>query len=209
MKMKPGDRTQLWRLNEEYQLEHEGSSPPSNPSKASSSKLVLDCEKYPQAAGYTFLTIAFPNPQRRYTQRWRFTNDGRLMCEHKNLCVQPKGGLAGLRAGERAVLGPIVTNFNSEDIDPLIEQIIEAKSFRPGSGTLLLEFFVDGPTNVIKISDEIEPSVTPLTKDPSWNCCSRKLERSNKSIFSNVEKMEVNNFLKVLISFFFLTIIYF
>lgn len=83
-----GDRSQLWLMNSYGQLEHEGSSPPSEylRSAHTSPRLVLDLEKPPNPTEYTKLVVRPQNNQRITTQTWRFEN-GRLMC-HANMCVQ-------------------------------------------------------------------------------------------------------------------------
>ena len=85
-----GDRSQLWRMNKDKQLEHEGSSPPTEPGKQpkSSPRYVLDLEKAPQPLKDTCLVVRPSNKQRKSTQTWHFTEEGRLMCEHSNMCVQ-------------------------------------------------------------------------------------------------------------------------
>lgn len=110
----PGDRAQLWRMNKDKQLEHEGSSPPTEPGARSSSssvssaamaRLVLDLERAPQPMKEIALVVRAANKQRRSTQTWRFTEEGRLMCEHSNMCVQARGGFFGLCEASEAVLG--------------------------------------------------------------------------------------------------------
>lgn len=89
MRKQAGDRSQLWLMNKIGQLEHEGSSPPSEPGRTSSSsvtRMVLDLEKPPNPNDYTNLCVRAPNTQRQTTQTWKFEN-GRLMC-HANMCVQ-------------------------------------------------------------------------------------------------------------------------
>lgn len=85
-----GDRSQLWRMNQEKQLEHEGSSPPTEPGKKpiSQPRYVLDLEKAPQPRQNINLVVRPANRQRNSTQSWHFTEEGRLMCEHSNMCVQ-------------------------------------------------------------------------------------------------------------------------
>lgn len=107
MQKEPGDRSQLWRMNNEKQLEHEGSSPPSEPGKKST-RFVLDLEKPPQPLKLINLVVRPANKQHKSTQTWYFTEEGRLMCEHSNMCVQPAGGFYKLRNGSEAVLGMIV-----------------------------------------------------------------------------------------------------
>lgn len=83
-----GDRSQLWLMNSYGQLEHEGSSPPTEFCKLTNKtpRLVLDLEKPPNPSEYTRLVVRPQNNQRATTQTWRFEN-GRLMC-HANMCVQ-------------------------------------------------------------------------------------------------------------------------
>ena len=45
---------------------------------------------------YTSYLLIF----RQLTQRWRFTEDGKLMCTHRGLYVQAKDGFSGLQLGE-------------------------------------------------------------------------------------------------------------
>jgi len=81
-----GDRSQLWLMNSNGQLEHEGSTPPIQTNDANAVRLVLDLEKAPNPMEFTSLVVRTPNKQRATTQTWRFEN-GRLMC-HANMCVQ-------------------------------------------------------------------------------------------------------------------------
>lgn len=53
----------------------------------------------PQPFTYCALALRKPDPRRRSTQTWRFTDDGRLCCAHKNMCVQSKDGFMGLYEG--------------------------------------------------------------------------------------------------------------
>lgn len=92
-----GSRSQLWRMSGDGRLQHEGSSPPRD---QSGSVLVLDIAGLaPQPTQYTPLVIRRPDPRRRSTQTWRFT-EGRLCCAHNNMCVQAKDGFYGLHAGK-------------------------------------------------------------------------------------------------------------
>lgn len=62
--------------------------------------LVLDIAgTAPQPFTYCALALRKPDPRRRSTQTWRFTDDGRLCCAHKNMCVQSKDGFMGLHEG--------------------------------------------------------------------------------------------------------------
>lgn len=78
-----------------------GSSPPRDKhSKTPETVLVLDIAgTAPQPFTYCALALRKPDPRRRSTQTWRFTDDGRLCCVHKNMCVQSKDGFMGLYEG--------------------------------------------------------------------------------------------------------------
>lgn len=180
VKKQPGDRSQLWRMNNEKQLEHEGSSPPSEPGKAGQQRLVLDLEKPPQPMSYVNLTVAPINPQRKSTQTWKFTEDGRLMCNFSNLCVQARGGFYGLRPGVDAVLGMIVTEAKSLNrLGVPFEQAIERQKLRPGSGCLSVRFMMDGPIKTIEIKDVKSMTNVSLEFDPAWKHVSRNIPKSN------------------------------
>lgn len=71
-KKQAGDRSQLWRMNLEKQLEHEGSSPPTEPGKKSL-RFVLDLERPPQPLQQIPLVLRPANNQRKSTQTWYFT----------------------------------------------------------------------------------------------------------------------------------------
>lgn len=183
MKKQQGNRTQLWKMNSDNQLEHEGSSPPSK--SLSTSKLVLDCEKHPQADGFTYLIVALPNAQRRSTQCWKFTPEGRLACGHKNLCVQPQSGMLGLRSGEQAVLAPC--SYCSKipyQNNCYIEQRVRPQQLRPGSGQLLISIGNDGSTTTIEIKDKLFSNTSKITVDPFWKYVSEHNELQNLTRFS-------------------------
>lgn len=78
-----------------------GSSPPRDKhSKTPDTIFVLDIAgTAPQPFTYCALALKKPDPRRRSTQTWRFTDDGRLCCAHKNMCVQSKDGFMGLYEG--------------------------------------------------------------------------------------------------------------
>jgi hypothetical protein len=78
-----------------------GSSPPRDKhSKTPDTIYVLDIAgTAPQPFTYCALALRKPDPRRRSTQTWRFTDDGRLCCAHKNMCVQSKDGFMGLCKG--------------------------------------------------------------------------------------------------------------
>uniref|UniRef100_A0A182JQ44 UBA domain-containing protein n=1 Tax=Anopheles christyi TaxID=43041 RepID=A0A182JQ44_9DIPT len=163
-----GDRSQLWRMNNEKQLEHEGTSPPSEPGRKQP-RYVLDLEKPPQPMQYIALVVRPANRQRRSTQTWHFTEDGRLMCEHSNMCVQARGGFFGLRAGSEAVLGMCVSDTKVlTQCGVPYEQAIERQKLRPGSGCLSVSYRMDGPIKSIQIRDVKAGGRGELTLDSSW-----------------------------------------
>lgn len=101
-KKQNGARNQLWRMTGEGQIQHEGSSPPRDKHSRTldNSVLVLDIAgTAPQPFTYCALALRRPDTRRRSTQTWRFTDDGRLCCAHKNMCVQSKDGFMGLYEG--------------------------------------------------------------------------------------------------------------
>ncbi|XP_053954772.1 intermembrane lipid transfer protein Vps13D [Anastrepha ludens] len=167
-----GDRSQLWLMNSFGQLEHEGSSPPTEFGKSMESnsfRMVLDVEKALNPNDYTNLVIRPPNKQRVTTQRWRFDN-GRLMC-HTNMCVQVRNGVFGLRPGSEVVLGRIQSSSRAASCDNVpFEQSIEIQKLRPGSGHLEVLSKMDGPIRTIQIHDvKIKPEEATLTPDPNWS----------------------------------------
>lgn len=176
-----GNRAQLWRMNQDRQLEHEGSSPPIEPGKKSSAapRLVLDLEKAPQPKNYVPLVVRPANKQRRSTQTWNFTEEGRLMCEHANMCVQARGGFFGLRPGSEAVLGMIVsdTHVLKDGLVPM-EQAIRCEKLRAGSGFLSVSICMDGPIKNVRIFDVKSTEPPFLTLDPTWKHVSNVLSSS-------------------------------
>lgn len=178
VKKQAGDRSQLWRMNNEKQLEHEGSSPPTEPGKKAQ-RFVLDLEKPPQPLQQIQLVVRQANHQRRSTQTWYFTEDGRLMCEHTSMCVQPRDGFFGLRNCTEAVLGLIVRDtkiINSVGVP--FEQAIERQKLRPGSGCLSINFRMDGPIKSLQIKDVKYQGDQTLAVDPCWRHVSHILPNS-------------------------------
>ncbi|XP_012530446.2 vacuolar protein sorting-associated protein 13D isoform X2 [Monomorium pharaonis] len=171
-----GDRSQLWRMTGDGQLQHEGSSPPRDKhSKVPDTIFVLDIAgTAPQPFTYCSLALRKPDPRRRSTQTWRFTDDGRLCCAHKNMCVQSKDGFMGLYEGgsvarwqmwSEAVLGP-QTHSNP----PPIEQRVGRQKLRPGSGFLSIRVTTDGPTRVLQVLDIKERKKTfALLEERDWS----------------------------------------
>ncbi|XP_075164386.1 vacuolar protein sorting 13D [Haematobia irritans] len=165
-----GDRSQLWLMNTYGQLEHEGSSPPSEHLKMTHAtpRLVLDVEKPPNPTEYTKLVVRPQNNQRVTTQTWRFEK-GRLMC-HANMCVQAADGLYGLKPGCDAVLGKIESSSRAVNNDNVpFEQSIEIQKLRPGSGHLDVVSKMDGPIQSIQVRDvKSNTDDVVLAPDPIW-----------------------------------------
>nr|XP_031830525.1 vacuolar protein sorting-associated protein 13D isoform X1 [Nomia melanderi] len=171
-----GARSQLWRMTGDGQLQHEGSSPPRDKhSKTPETVLVLDIAgTAPQPFTYCALALRKPDPRRRSTQTWRFTDDGRLCCAHKNMCVQSKDGFMGLHEGgsvarwqmwSEAVLGP-----QTHSSPPPIEQRVGRQKLRPGSGFLSIRVTTDGPTRVLQVLDIKERKKTfALLEERDWS----------------------------------------
>ncbi|XP_055550000.1 intermembrane lipid transfer protein Vps13D isoform X2 [Wyeomyia smithii] len=183
-----GDRSQLWRMNHEKQLEHEGSSPPSEPGKKQA-RFVLDLEKPPQPMQFINLVVRPSNRQRRSTQTWRFTEEGRLMCEHSNMCVQAKGGIFGLQIGSEAGLGMCVSETKALNRYGVpYDQAIERQKLRPGSGCLSVTYRMDGPIKCIQIKDVKNLSGGPLALDNSWKHVSHILNEISSRNLINEHK---------------------
>ncbi|XP_020286741.1 vacuolar protein sorting-associated protein 13D isoform X3 [Pseudomyrmex gracilis] len=162
-----GDRSQLWRMTSDGQLQHEGSSPPRDKhSRALDTIYVLDIAgTAPQPFTYCALALKKPDPRRKSTQTWRFTDDGRLCCAHKNMCVQSKDGFMGLYEGSEAVLGPLTPSN-----PPPIEQRVGRQKLRPGSGFLSVRVTTDGPTRVLQVLDIKErKKMFALLEERDWS----------------------------------------
>lgn len=182
-KKQQGNRAQLWRMNQERQLEHEGSSPPIEPGRKvnSSHRLVLDLEKAPQPKNYIPLVVRPANKQRKSTQTWNFTVDGRLMCEHSNMCVQAHGSIFALQPGNEVVLGMIVNDKHviRDGLVP-IEQQIRREKLRAGSGYLSVSICMDGPIKNVRIRDVKSTEPIILASDPAWKHVSNILSPNNQ-----------------------------
>lgn len=110
------------------------------------------------------------------------------MCEHTNLCVQPRTGFFGLKSGTDAVLALIVRDtkvLNSVGVP--FEQSIERQKLRPGSGCLSVSFRMDGPIKTLVIKDVKFNSDQSLAVDPCWRHVSHVLPNS-KYLEDNQEK---------------------
>ncbi|XP_055636021.1 intermembrane lipid transfer protein Vps13D isoform X3 [Toxorhynchites rutilus septentrionalis] len=184
-----GDRSQLWRMNNEKQLEHEGSSPPSEPGKKQA-RFVLDLERALQPMQFIGLVVRPANKLRKSTQTWRFTEEGRLMCEHSNMCVQAKDGIFGLRAGNDAVLGMCVSDTKALNRYGVpYDQAVSRQKLRSGSGCLTVGFRMDGPIKCIQIKDIANLSGGTLALDPSWKHVSHIMNNhSGRKSFEELTK---------------------
>ncbi|XP_066151224.1 intermembrane lipid transfer protein Vps13D isoform X2 [Euwallacea fornicatus] len=196
----PGQRSQLWRITPDGYLQHEGSSPPNHPNspRQQDNIMVLDiADTAPQPNYYSSsfkdsfgsstrlhaqmynsvgrLTLRRMDPRRLSTQRWKATQDGRLCCDHYNMCVQAEDGFYGLREGAAAVLGlpqPICHKVTDKGVP--LEQAVEFQRLRPGSGSLSVEINMDGPTQVITIKDVHETRTYALPDDREWGSISQR-----------------------------------
>lgn len=172
-KREAGKRSQLWRMTSTGMLQHEGSSPPRDPHKHSSSAnakiMVLDiADLGPQPGEYTSLVLRKPDPRRLHTQTWKFTSDGRLCCSYPNMFVQSKDGFKGLRRGTEVVLGPSMpVSFITLDNGIAIEQAISRRKLRGGSGVLTVKVVPDGPTRVLQIVDIKKQQIVSRTSASS------------------------------------------
>ncbi|CAH1134889.1 unnamed protein product [Ceutorhynchus assimilis] len=197
-----GQRSQLWRMTSKGYLQHEGSSPPNHPDapRSQSDILVLDiADTAPQPNYYSRLTLRRVDPRRLSTQRWRFTENGRLCCDHYNMCVQSEDGIYGLREGSAAVLGlPLPICHKLTDKGVPLEQAVEFQRLRPGSGTLSVKISMDGPTQVITIKDVQETRTYALPDDREWGTISQrpKLSLPDETINTGKNELQFNLDLK-------------
>ena len=152
-------RSQLWRMTSTGMIQHEGSSPPQDPKSKKqldqSHILVLDIAgPSDKPDNFAPLMLRKPDLKRSQTQTWRFTEDGRLSCQHSFLHVQAKDGYLGLSVGKDLVLGPtpsICLGRTQAGIP--CEQAVSRQKLRPGSGYLSVKVITDGPTRVLQIHD--------------------------------------------------------
>ncbi|XP_037089594.1 LOW QUALITY PROTEIN: vacuolar protein sorting-associated protein 13D-like [Pollicipes pollicipes] len=153
----PGVRSQLWRHLSSGHVVHEGSSPPRDPRHPdldTDRLMVLDIAT-PAIQPYERVPLRLRrlDRRRRLTQSWRFTDDGRLCCQHPNLYVQAQDGFAGLRRGSQAVLGPVPSAGLAASAAVPPEQAIQPQMQWPGSGQLSVRIVTDGPTRVLQLTD--------------------------------------------------------
>ncbi|CAH3878880.1 unnamed protein product [Pieris brassicae] len=161
-----GDRSQLWRRGPNGQLIHEGSSPPqptdarlSDETTVSPHVMVLDIEgAAPRPGLNSALVLRRADGRRASTQAWRLLPDGRMACAHRNLCMQPVGGLMALAPGSRVVLG---LSGGREGAAVSGEQRVRWRTLRPGSGRLSVTLAADGPTRLVRIVDTVATEPPP------------------------------------------------
>ncbi|KAK3881484.1 hypothetical protein Pcinc_014068 [Petrolisthes cinctipes] len=179
-----GRRSQLWRMTTTGMLQHEGSSPPHDPTSKKPQKrsniLVLDIAgPGPQPNEYVPLMLRKPDDRRSLTQTWRFTDDGRLCCKHYNMFVQAKDGFLGLQpdAGgswqlwNDVVLGPPqLVQYGTMSNGVPVEQAVSRQRLRPGSGLLAIRVVTDGPTRVLQVTDvhSKNTSLVARTESGDW-----------------------------------------
>ena len=63
-----------------------------------------------QPHSYVPLMLRRPDERRQLTQKWKFTQEGRLVCAHPGLFVQAKDGFSGIAGGKIEKL----TNLKTE-----------------------------------------------------------------------------------------------
>ena len=166
-------RSQLWRMTSTGLLQHEGSSPPQDPRKPvpQSHILVLDIAgPAVQPDDFVPLMLRRADTRRSLTQQWRFTEDGRLCCQHSGLYVQARDGHLGLRMGQDAVLGPEAgLGLRRTEAAVPVEQSLSRQRLRPGSGFLGVRVATDGPTRVLQITDLRQGSRGfARAEEPDW-----------------------------------------
>uniref|UniRef100_A0A0P6FFD1 Vacuolar protein sorting-associated protein 13D n=1 Tax=Daphnia magna TaxID=35525 RepID=A0A0P6FFD1_9CRUS len=182
-----GKRSQLWRMTGSGMLQHEGSSPPrdpSNPQVDPSRILVLDIAGPAlQPSEFVHLMLRKPDPRRQLTQTWHFTEDGRLCCGHSNVFVQAKDGFYGIRQGNDVVLGPAqsVTYYRLPSGIPA-EQAIHWQRLRPGSGCLSVKTIMDGPTRVLQVADFLNKPSHCHSNENSVTASTDAEKTSNKQL---------------------------
>ena len=169
-------RSQLWRMTSTGMIQHEGSSPPQDPKSKKqvdqSHILVLDIAGPSDKPNpFAPLMLRKPDIRRILTQTWRFTEDGRLCCQHTGLYVQAKDGYLGLSCGKDLVLGPTPNLCLSRTAAGVpLEQAVSRHKLRPGSGYLSVRVTTDGPTRVLQISDvqQNREKSFARTEEPDW-----------------------------------------
>lgn len=174
-KKEAGKRSQLWRMTSKGLLQHEGSSAPQDPKKSPEASmrniLVLDIGgQAVQPKHCVPLMLRKPDERRQLTQHWRFTEDGRMMCDHHGLFVQAQDGFPGLRQGNNVVLGPPSSVCYLQNTNGIpLEQAIDRHRLRPGSGFLSVKVTTDGPTRVLEITDVKQKRVYAQLEERDWH----------------------------------------
>ena len=105
-----------------------------------------------------------PDERRQLTQKWHFTEDGRLMCSHRGLYVQAMQ--ASIKKGNDLVLGPLqpLAEQYHDCRGVPVEQAVSRQRMRPGSGSLSLRVSTDGPTRVLQIHDTYQSIMVRVLK---------------------------------------------
>uniref|UniRef100_A0A1X7TNH4 Vacuolar protein sorting-associated protein 13 VPS13 adaptor binding domain-containing protein n=1 Tax=Amphimedon queenslandica TaxID=400682 RepID=A0A1X7TNH4_AMPQE len=137
-------RTQLWRMTARGQLVHISSS------SSKSANFVLDLAgsvppNYRHSNRPLPLVISRANERRSSTQSWEFKNGRLVLSSYPHLCVQVRHGYEGKVDGMDAVVG-CVGSGDKEELRRLKKS--------PGSGVLSVSLVPDGPTRVLRITDE-------------------------------------------------------
>ncbi|KAI6181931.1 hypothetical protein M3Y98_00882500 [Aphelenchoides besseyi] len=128
-------REQLWSFTNERCLENLGFN---YRNQNSTQRFVLDVV---DAEGISALMMCPRNQKRDQTQRWRFSNDGRLHCGLLDRYVELRG--ASLFLSESPAQSATIPRV----------QLFRAKRQKPGSGVLDVQCLHVGPTLVVRISD--------------------------------------------------------
>ena len=63
-----------------------------------------------QPHSYVPLMLRRPDERRQLTQKWKFTQEGRLVCAHPGLFVQAKDGFSGIAGGKIKKLTNLMKN---------------------------------------------------------------------------------------------------
>ena len=127
-------RCQLWRMTSTGILQNEGVLMTGN------KNCVLDIETSGiDPSKSTQLCLRQKDDHRMRSQTWHFTETGRLTCAPTSR-VNIHGGAEADGTKRNALLGPV-------------DQKVNRKRLRPGSGILCVTIVTDGPTRVVRVCD--------------------------------------------------------
>ena len=132
---------QLWKYTSDGTLENVGMNHTAKPGE----RFVLDVL---EASGYALMVVN-KNEARTATQKWKFTNDGRLACELKDMYVENVGK-------SKVVLSKVRTEAPRSSFGIPITQQFVGQYQKPGSGILDVECLHVGPTLVVQITDRVD-----------------------------------------------------